>query len=61
MAPSFRSSMASDHTYLLDFEAYRPPADADLQMSYARQVDTAHEVRDISWSSYWAATLTLSY
>lgn len=36
--------MASDDTYLLDFEAYRPPADMNLQMSYTEQVDYAHKV-----------------
>ena len=36
--------MASSDTFLLDFEAYRPPAELKLQKSYDAQVDEACDV-----------------
>jgi predicted naringenin-chalcone synthase len=36
--------MASSDTFLLDFEAYRPPAELKLQKSYDQQVDEACQV-----------------
>ena len=36
--------MLGKHIYLLDFEAYRPPEEMELSMSYTKQFEIASNV-----------------